>query len=49
MADELASAATLLMGQADENRPLVLIRGWSARGEGSARALVRRPERDLFR
>jgi len=49
VADELASAATLLMGQADENRPLVLIRGWSARGEGSARALVRRPERDLFR
>jgi coenzyme F420-0:L-glutamate ligase/coenzyme F420-1:gamma-L-glutamate ligase len=49
VADELASAATLLMGQADEGRPLVLVRGWRARGDGSARQLVRPPERDLFR
>jgi len=50
IADEVASAATLLMGQADEGRPLVLIRGVAfARGEGSARALLRDPSRDLFR
>jgi len=50
IADEVASAATLLMGQADEGRPLVLIRGVTfARGEGSARALLRDPSRDLFR
>lgn len=49
VADELASAATLLMGQADEGRPLVLVRGWQARGDGSARELVRPPEHDLFR
>ncbi len=48
-ADELASAATLLMGQADEGRPLVLVRGWPARGEGSARLLVRPRRKDLFR
>lgn len=49
VADELASAATLLMGQADEGRPLVLVRGWRPRGDGSARQLVRPLERDLFR
>lgn len=49
VANELASAATLLMGQADEGRPLVLIRGWPAGGEGSAQTLVRPPEGDLFR
>lgn len=49
VADEVAAAATLLMGQADEGRPLVLVRGLRARGDGSAGDLVRPPERDLFR
>ena len=49
-ADELASAASLVMGQADENRPVVLVRGLSAvRQSGSARDLLRPKEQDLFR
>jgi coenzyme F420-0:L-glutamate ligase / coenzyme F420-1:gamma-L-glutamate ligase len=50
VADELASAASLLMGQADEALPAVLARG--LRFEAPARpaaALVRERERDLFR
>ncbi|MDR5695605.1 MAG: coenzyme F420-0:L-glutamate ligase [Armatimonadota bacterium] len=50
IADELASAATLLMGQAGEGRPLVVIRGIAFQGgERGARALLRDPSRDLFR
>jgi len=49
IADELASAATLLMGQSAEGRPLVLVQGAPiVPGEGSARALIRSKERDLF-
>jgi coenzyme F420-0:L-glutamate ligase/coenzyme F420-1:gamma-L-glutamate ligase len=52
-ADELASAASLLMGQANEARPVVLIRGASqgspAERERGARSLQREAERDLFR
>lgn len=50
LADEIAAAASLAMGQADEGRPLVLLRGLgpSARG-GSAADLVRPRTRDLFR
>ncbi|HEY1360797.1 MAG TPA: coenzyme F420-0:L-glutamate ligase [Xanthobacteraceae bacterium] len=49
-ADEVASAASLLMGQADEGRPLVLVRGLSWKGPASpAAALLRAPEEDLFR
>jgi coenzyme F420-0:L-glutamate ligase/coenzyme F420-1:gamma-L-glutamate ligase len=49
-ADEIAAAAGLLMGQADEAVPMVLVRGltWSAR-EAPAAALVRPAEHDLFR
>lgn len=49
-ADEIAAAASLLMGQADEGRPVVLIRGldWSAPSLPAA-ALVRPAEEDLFR
>jgi coenzyme F420-0:L-glutamate ligase / coenzyme F420-1:gamma-L-glutamate ligase len=50
VADELASAASLLMGQAAEALPAVLARG--LRFEAPARpaaALVRERERDLFR
>jgi coenzyme F420-0:L-glutamate ligase / coenzyme F420-1:gamma-L-glutamate ligase len=49
-ADEIAAAAGLLMGQADEAVPMVLVRGllWSA-PELPAAALVRPAEHDLFR
>jgi coenzyme F420-0:L-glutamate ligase/coenzyme F420-1:gamma-L-glutamate ligase len=50
LADEIAAAASLLMGQADEARPAVLIRGvpYPLR-EGNAQELVRPREMDLFR
>ncbi len=49
-ADEIAAAAGLLMGQADEAVPMVLVRGlsWSA-PELPAAALIRPAEHDLFR
>ena len=49
-ADEIAAAASLVMGQADEAMPMVLVRGlaWTA-PEADAAALVRPPEHDLFR
>ena len=49
-ADEIAAAAGLLMGQADEAVPMVLARGlaWSAPNVPAA-ALVRPAEHDLFR
>ena len=49
-ADEIAAAAGLLMGQADEAIPMVLVRGlgWSA-PEVPAAALIRPAEHDLFR
>jgi len=49
-ADEIAAAAGLVMGQADEAIPMVLVRGlrWSA-PETPAAALVRPAEHDLFR
>lgn len=50
LADELAAAASLVMGQADEGRPAVLIRGLAGgRGEGTAADLVRPRDQDLFR
>lgn len=49
-ADEIASAASLLMGQADEGRPAVLVRGAPViPDEGTARDLQRPQENDLFR
>ena len=49
-ADEIAAAASLVMGQADEAMPIALVRGlqWDA-PEADAAALVRPPEHDLFR
>jgi coenzyme F420-0:L-glutamate ligase/coenzyme F420-1:gamma-L-glutamate ligase len=49
-ADEIAAAAGLVMGQADEAIPIVLVRGlsWFA-PEVPAAALVRPAEHDLFR
>lgn len=52
-ADELASAASLLMGQAGEGRPIILIRGATlgkqAHKNTGAASLQREAERDLFR
>lgn len=50
VADELASAASLLQGQAAEGTPLVLIRGAPVeRGQGAVAQLLRPAEKDLFR
>jgi coenzyme F420-0:L-glutamate ligase / coenzyme F420-1:gamma-L-glutamate ligase len=49
-ADEVAAAASLLMGQADEGSPVVLIRGLHWFGpQSTAASLVRPPHEDLFR
>ncbi|MGA9355895.1 MAG: coenzyme F420-0:L-glutamate ligase [Terriglobales bacterium] len=49
VADELACAAGLVCGKL-ANTPACIIRGYSyRRGNGSAKALIRPPERDLFR
>ncbi len=49
-ADEIAAAASLLMGQADESRPVVIVRGATYQpGEGAVQDLLRTPETDLFR
>jgi coenzyme F420-0:L-glutamate ligase/coenzyme F420-1:gamma-L-glutamate ligase len=48
--DEVAAAASLLMGQADEGVPAVLLRGLRVRGpQRPASALIRSRECDLFR
>jgi coenzyme F420-0:L-glutamate ligase/coenzyme F420-1:gamma-L-glutamate ligase len=49
-ADEVAAAASLVMGQADEATPVVLIRGlrWSAPATTAA-SIVRTANEDLFR
>jgi coenzyme F420-0:L-glutamate ligase / coenzyme F420-1:gamma-L-glutamate ligase len=59
-ADEIAAAASILMGQSSEARPVVLVRGLAKRGlaassaasqalEQPASALLRPPGEDLFR
>ncbi len=49
-ADELAAAASLVMGQAAEGTPLVHVRGFPyALREGSLNELLRPKEQDLFR
>ena len=49
-ADEAAAAASLLMGQAGEGRPAVLIRGLEfEKSDAGARALFRPKDEDLFR
>lgn len=50
MADELAAAASLLMGQSDEGTPIVLIRGLaSSESGGNAADLIRPKPIDMFR
>ena len=49
-ADEIAAAASLLQGQADEGQPVVLVRGLRWREDaGPAAELVRPAAEDLFR
>jgi coenzyme F420-0:L-glutamate ligase / coenzyme F420-1:gamma-L-glutamate ligase len=49
-ADELAAAASLVMGQADEGTPAVLVRGFPyALREGATKELLRPEAEDLFR
>lgn len=50
IADEIAAAGSLLMGQAAEGKPVVLVRGFkNIQGTSSARSLLRPKEQDLFR
>lgn len=49
-ADEIASAAELLMGEADEGMPAVLLRGLRWKGQAlPAKTLIRQREEDMFR
>ncbi|MBS8260737.1 coenzyme F420-0:L-glutamate ligase [Roseibium polysiphoniae] len=48
-ADELASAASLLMGQGNEGCPVVLVQGLAPSREVPASSLIRPLEDDLFR
>ena len=49
-ADEVAASASMLMGQAGEGTPIVLLRGLNLPGtDGSAADLIRPREIDLFR
>jgi coenzyme F420-0:L-glutamate ligase/coenzyme F420-1:gamma-L-glutamate ligase len=49
-ADEIASAASILMGQASEARPVILVRGLTGQAPHQpAAALIRPSQQDLFR
>ena len=50
VADELASSASLIQGQADEAIPVVLVQGFKTTAVHiSASGLIRPEEKDLFR
>ena len=50
VADELAAAASLVMGQASEGTPIIHVRGFPyPLREGSLKELIRPKEQDLFR
>ena len=50
IADEIASAASLLMGQGKEGLPVVLVRGMKESSDmNNAKALIRKASEDLFR
>lgn len=50
VADELASAAGIIMGQASEGIPVVIIRGaMPPAGSGTSRDLIRPKDKDLYR
>ena len=49
LADQIAAAAALAMGEADERRPIALVRGLAAASDGARAAdLIRPRESDLF-
>jgi coenzyme F420-0:L-glutamate ligase / coenzyme F420-1:gamma-L-glutamate ligase len=49
-ADEIAAAASLLMGQGSEGRPVIIVRGLERRGAAQPAAAIVRPAReDLFK
>ena len=48
-ADEVAAAASLVMGQAAEATPVVVVRGFDLAGAGTARDLLRPKHMDMFR
>jgi coenzyme F420-0:L-glutamate ligase/coenzyme F420-1:gamma-L-glutamate ligase len=50
VADEMAAAASMVMGQADQGCPAVVVRGanWQPSEQGSA-SLLRPREMDMFR
>jgi coenzyme F420-0:L-glutamate ligase/coenzyme F420-1:gamma-L-glutamate ligase len=50
LADEMAAAASLVMGQGDEERPVIHVRGFPyPLREGSVQEILRPKEFDLFR
>ncbi len=51
VADQVAAAAGLVSGEADEGQPVILMRGlaWPEGQTGTAREIVRPPEQDLYR
>jgi coenzyme F420-0:L-glutamate ligase/coenzyme F420-1:gamma-L-glutamate ligase len=50
VADEIAAAASMVMGQADEGKPVVLVRGLILKpSENGSTPLLRKKEHDLFR
>ena len=51
VADELAAASSLLMGQAAQKKPVVIIKGYKFKQNNisDAKALIRLEEEDLFR
>jgi coenzyme F420-0:L-glutamate ligase/coenzyme F420-1:gamma-L-glutamate ligase len=49
VADEIASAATLLMGQINESRPVVIIKGYEyEKSYSGIKENIRDPKKDLF-
>ena len=50
IADEIASAASLLMGQGKEGLPVIIVKGFSKSTDNNgAKALIRKASEDLFR
>ena len=50
LGDEIAAAASLLMGQAGEGVPVVILRGLQLpEADGSVQTLLRKPDEDMFR
>lgn len=49
-ADEICTAAGLIMGQSDEGYPIVIVRNASfVKGEGSIKEVIRPRDKDIFR